>query len=194
MESAKSIFEQFKWHCEPAEFKITEQDSLTVKTQPSSDFWRKTHYGFIRDNGHLFYKIMDKNFQATVSFIGTYKDLYDHAGFMIRVSEENWLKCGIEEFHGVKQASTVVTNDYSDWSVTPLPKDFGESDFHLKIVWQAPSCEVFYRIDSTKEWTLMRICYLKQGESKAVQFGMMACSPDGSGFNVEFKDFNIEYI
>ena len=98
---------------------------------------------------------------------------------MIRVSEENWLKCGIEEFHGVKQASTVVTNDYSDWSVTPLPKDFGESVFHLKIVWQAPSCEVFYRLDSTKEWTLMRLCYLKWGRVKLFSLGSWHAHPMG---------------
>jgi hypothetical protein len=69
------------------------------------------------------------------------------------------MKCGIEYVHGVKQASTVITNDYSDWSVTPLPKDF-DGDFHLKIVWQSPAIEVFYRIDPLKEWTLMRLGYI----------------------------------
>jgi uncharacterized protein len=47
---------------------------------------------------------------------------------MLKISETHWMKCGIEYVHGVKQASTVITNDYSDWSVTPLPADF-EGDF-----------------------------------------------------------------
>ena len=91
-------------------------------------------------------------------------------------------------------ASTVVTNDYSDWSVTPLPKDFN-GDFHLKVVWQAPACEIFYRTDALQDWTLMRLGYLKPAEegNSTVQFGLMACSPDGTGFEVEFKDLKIEF-
>ena len=84
---------------------------------------------------------------------------------MLRVSETNWMKCGIEYVHGVKQASTVITNDYSDWSVTPLPKGF-DGDFHLKVVWQAPACEVFYRTSTLEEWTLMRLGYLKPVEGE----------------------------
>jgi uncharacterized protein len=79
---------------------------------------------------------------------------------MMRFSDTHWIKCGIEYVNGVKQASTVITNDYSDWSVTPLPKDF-DGDFHLKVVWKAPACEVFYRTNSLQEWTLMRLGYLK---------------------------------
>ena len=73
------------------------------------------------------------------------------------------MKCGIEYVNGVKQASTVITNDYSDWSVTPLPKDF-DGEFHLKVVRKAPACEVFYRTNSLQEWTLMRLGYLKPSE------------------------------
>ena len=87
---------------------------------------------------------------------------------MLRISETHWMKCGIEYVHGVKQASTVITNDYSDWSVTPLPADF-DGDFQLKVVWQAPAVEVFYRLDPLKDWTLMRLGYIvPQGESSKV--------------------------
>lgn len=113
---------------------------------------------------------------------------------MLRISDTHWMKCGIEYVHGVKQASTVVTNDYSDWSVTPLPAEF-DGDFHLKVVWQAPALEVFYRLDPLKEWTLMRLGYLSnQNEDQKVQFGLMTCSPDGTGFEVLFKDLKIELI
>ena len=39
---------------------------------------------------------------------------------MLRASDQYWMKCGIEYVDGIQQASAVVTNDFSDWSVTPL--------------------------------------------------------------------------
>ena len=84
------------------------------------------------------------------------------------MSETHWMKCGIEYVHGVKQASTVITNDFSDWSVTPLPAEF-QGDFQLKVVWKAPAVEVFYRLDPLKDWTLMRLGYIMpQGDSSNV--------------------------
>ena len=32
------------------------------------------------------------------------------------------MKCGIELVDGVQHASVVVTREYSDWSVVPLPR------------------------------------------------------------------------
>ncbi len=84
------------------------------------------------------------------------------------MSETHWMKCGIEYVHGVKQASTVITNDFSDWSVTPLPAEF-QGDFQLKVVWKAPAVEVLYRLDPLKDWTLMRLGYIMpQGDSSNV--------------------------
>ena len=164
-----------------------------MKTLGSSDYWRKTHYGFIRDNGH-FLQLKEHilgNFESTVSFSGKYKDLYDQAGLMIRKDETTWMKCGIEYVHGVQQASTVITNDFSDWSVTPI-KESSEW-FHLKVIWKAPAVEVFYSFDG-KEWTLMRLGYLLGAETSGVHFGLMTCSPDGQGFEVTFKDFTFKHI
>ena len=42
---------------------------------------------------------------------------------MVRLDEENWLKCGIELVEGVQQVSAVVTRDYSDWSIVPMPSN-----------------------------------------------------------------------
>ena len=40
-----------EWLNEPPEW--SEADgTLTVATGDRTDFWRKTHYGFIRDDGH----------------------------------------------------------------------------------------------------------------------------------------------
>jgi regulation of enolase protein 1 (concanavalin A-like superfamily) len=105
-----------KWHNEPPDWKHQEQ-TLSVTSGLKTDFWRKTHYGFIRDNGHFYYQEVTGNFRADVKIIGKYEVLYDQAGLMIRENDLTWLKCGIEFVNDVQYASAVVTRDYSDWSV-----------------------------------------------------------------------------
>src|SRR4051794_7783549 len=111
-----------QWYNEAPSWK-TEGDTTEITSAPKSDYWRKTHYGFIRDNGHFYYQTISGNFTASVKLTGQYRDLYDHAGLMIRLDEMTWMKCGIEFVHGVQQASVVVTRDFSDWSVTELPQN-----------------------------------------------------------------------
>jgi regulation of enolase protein 1 (concanavalin A-like superfamily) len=93
---------KFQWFCPPKEYSQQDKE-IKVKTLPDSDFWRKTHYGFIRDNGHFYHltENLNCNFEASVSFKGLYKDLYDQAGLMLRKDEITWLKCGIEYVHGI---------------------------------------------------------------------------------------------
>ena len=41
-----------RWLNEPKVWSGDASD-LTVAVEPETDFWRTTHYGFIRDNGHF---------------------------------------------------------------------------------------------------------------------------------------------
>ncbi|MCB0057672.1 MAG: DUF1349 domain-containing protein, partial [Caldilineaceae bacterium] len=41
-----------QWLSEPRTWEI-DGDTIRVTADAGSDFWRKTHYGFIRDNGHV---------------------------------------------------------------------------------------------------------------------------------------------
>ena len=110
------------WLNEPAEW-ARDGDALTVRADPGTDFWRTTHYGFIRDNGHCLARPWEGDFVASVLVDGDYRDRYDQAGLMVRLDETTWLKCGVEYVGGVHLASVVVTRDVSDWSVAPLPPD-----------------------------------------------------------------------
>src|SRR5690606_39761998 len=57
-------------------------------------------------------------------FTANYQRLYDQAGVMLRVDDDNWLKCGVEFTDGALHFSVVVTrDDQSDWSVMPLAGD-----------------------------------------------------------------------
>ncbi|WP_413159972.1 DUF1349 domain-containing protein [Capilliphycus salinus ALCB114379] len=174
-----------QWYNEPP--KWTEKENrIQVVSGAKTDFWRKTHYGFIRDNGHFYYQEITGNFTAEVKIIGEYQALYDQAGLMIRQDEKNWLKCGIEFVNGVQQASVVVTRDYSDWSVLPLPEN--PASIKLRLKRNAEAVEVEYSVDGDR-YTLLRLAYLSTQER--LQVGLMCASPDGEGFSVAFEDLKI---
>jgi len=71
-------------------------DTLTETAPPGTDYWRITHYGFIRDSGPFRYQEQTGNFEAKVRVAGKYHELYHQAGLMIRIDDQNWIKAGIE--------------------------------------------------------------------------------------------------
>ena len=173
------------WFNEPPDWSHTD-DKIVITTGPKSDFWRKTHYGFIRDNGHFYHQSVQGDFTLTANFQGDYRDLYDQAGIMLRLDETTWVKAGIEFVEGVQQISTVVTRDYSDWSVTPSAASSNSIWIRLKRVGSA--CEAFYSYDD-QDYHMMRTFYLTDTES--VDVGLMCASPEGNGFNVTFNTFAV---
>ena len=78
-EPAVSEIESIQFNESGAQF-----SSLRVKALGRSDYWRKTHNGLIRDNGHFLHVNVSRNFEAFVSVSGQYKSLYDHGGLMVR--------------------------------------------------------------------------------------------------------------
>ena len=88
-------FEQCAWLNEPAVWRL-DGGALTVATDRSTDFWRETHYGFTHDIGHFFGFETAGDFTAKLRIQAQYRELYDQAGLMVRVSSAEWLKAGIE--------------------------------------------------------------------------------------------------
>lgn len=177
-----------QWLNEPRTWEI-DGDTIRVTADAGSDFWRKTHYGFIRDNGHVLYTTVAGDFEVTVKVAGGYHELYDQAGLMVRVDAEHWIKTGIEYVHGVQYVSAVVTNDFSDWAVAPLPQN--PPAIWLRLVRKAEAVEIFYSLDGAA-YTLLRIAYLLP--SAEAMAGVMCAAPDGSGFPVEFTGFNVRAL
>jgi uncharacterized protein len=89
---------------------------LLVHSRPKTDFWRKTFYGNVTDNGHFFHLSAAGDFTFLARVNGQYAALNDQAGLMVRLDAENWMKCGPEFFDGRRHASVVFTRDFSDWS------------------------------------------------------------------------------
>jgi len=174
-----------EWHSEPPAW--TDQGGkITVTTGSKTDFWRATHYGFIRDDGHFYSCDVSGDFKAEVKVSGAYTDLYDQAGLMLRLDDRNWMKCGIEYVHGAQQVSAVVTRDFSDWSVAPAPNH--PPSIWLRVTRQREAVEVHYSFDG-EQYQLLRLAYLPPSETCRV--GVMCASPDGAGYRVAFEGFTV---
>lgn len=161
--------------------------ALHVVTRDKTDFWRSTFYGYDRDDGHFLYQSVEGDFTATVTFEGRYQTLYDQAGLMVRIDDRNWIKSGTEYTDGATHLSAVVTRDFSDWSVMPLPwaKD---RPLTLRLTRHAEAYRIQFK-DEIGRWQLIRLAYLPPTPS--VQIGLMCCSPQREGFEAVFRDFKV---
>jgi uncharacterized protein len=177
-----------EWYNEPPVWNL-EGSRITAISGAKTDFWRHTHYGFVRDNGHFFWQLINGNFTVDVKISGEYRDLYDQAGIMLRLDEGNWLKCGIEFVDNVQQCSAVVTRDYSDWSVVPLAAN--PASLWLRVTRKNTAIVVEYSEDG-QEYTMLRMAYLTAVTPMKV--GVMCASPEGNGFSVAFEGFKISNL
>ena len=176
------------WLNEPPVWR-EEGGQLFVVTGDRTDFWRRTHYGFVRDDGHLRYRTVTGDFTARLSFQGAYEHLYDQAGLMVRIDERNWVKAGIEFVEGRQMLSVVVTRDFSDWSTAPLPE--AAEWIELKVSRRGEAIQVEWApTDGPPNYRLLRLAYLPEGGSAKV--GPMCCSPERAGFEARFRGFGID--
>lgn len=179
------MFENCEWLNEPEHWSI-HNDQLRVVTRPASDFWRKTHYGFIRDSGHLFATKVAGGFTAQLHVQGDYRNLYDQAGLMVRIDDQTWLKTGIEVSDGDLMLGSVLTNGHSDWA-TGIWNDKG-TGLWLRVT----VADSVIRIQSSTDgvrWPLLRLAPFPEAAHYWV--GPMCCSPEGAALNVVFSNFTV---
>ncbi|MBN1649559.1 MAG: DUF1349 domain-containing protein [Spirochaetales bacterium] len=178
-------FRDFSWLNEPPSWSI-DGDGISVVTGSKTDFWRKTFYGFINDNGHFFSRPVSGDFTAIATFTGEYRHLYDQAGLMIRADENNWAKTGIEYTDGSMHMSAVLTRDLSDWSVVPLAS--ASATRTVRMTRHAEAIRIDF-LDDRGNWQLLRLGNLILPEICNV--GIMTCSPLREGFRVVFNGFQL---
>jgi hypothetical protein len=70
------LLSRMRWMNEPASYKIR-GETMVVHSRSKTDFWRKTFYGYITDNGHFFYLEATGDFTFQARFNGQYAALYD---------------------------------------------------------------------------------------------------------------------
>jgi uncharacterized protein len=158
---------------------------LRVVTGLRTDFWRVTHYGFVRDSGHFYYQERTGDFTAQVKVEGSYESLYDQAGIMIRLDTANWIKAGIEYTDGQPHFSAVVTREFSDWSVLPA---HSTGPVWLRLTRLESAVRIQYSTDG-HSFRMLRLAYFP--DAREIQVGLMCCSPEREGFEAEFRDFEI---
>jgi regulation of enolase protein 1 (concanavalin A-like superfamily) len=161
-------------------------DTLTVTVPAGSDYWRVTHYGFIRDNGPFRYQEQGGDFEARVRIWGKYDELYHQAGLMIRIDEENWIKAGIEFVNEKQNLSAVVTRGYSDWSIIPCSDN--PAAIWLRLQRYNDTVQVSYSLDGEK-WAMIRLAFFPP--NVPVKIGMFAGAPGKQPFEVTFDHFSI---
>jgi regulation of enolase protein 1 (concanavalin A-like superfamily) len=180
------LLSRMTWLNEPASAHYAE-GVLSVRSRGKTDFWRKTFYGYINDNGHFMHLPATGDFTFQARFDGNYTALYDQAGLMVRLDEKHWMKCGTELVDNKRWASVVFTHDYSDWSTMEDLTQRGA--VYWRVVRQKDSIEARISLDGEKFVTL------RQGyfpASQKVSVGVMCCSPEGQGFDATFDQLLLE--
>ncbi len=173
----------------PPEKFVLQNDCLTIITDPETDFWQRTYYGFQNNNGHAFVKPVVGDFTFSVKTTFEAVGQYDQCGVILCQDSENWVKCSVEyENNEYARLGSVVTNlGFSDWASTDISSA-------LRTVWYRFSRRgqdfcVENSMDG-ENYHQMRIFHMHNLISEA-RVGVYACSPLKSSFKSVFSDFDL---
>ncbi|EJL6325651.1 DUF1349 domain-containing protein, partial [Vibrio cholerae] len=183
-----------KWISEPKVSEVT-SEFVSITTEPKTDFWQRSYYGFRNENAPALLIDSKDNFTFTAKVSFAYQQLFDQCGLIVYIDNENWFKASIEyENQSFSRLGSVVTNlGYSDWATTdiPLPKEIW-----YRLSRRGPDFLIESSFDGLV-FNQMRIFHLHQlGETtiemgkcnpplptqKVASFGVYACSPSESSF------------
>jgi regulation of enolase protein 1 (concanavalin A-like superfamily) len=174
-----------QWLNEPASWQRT-GDVLRVSVDPGTDFWRRTGYGYVHDNGHVYGAVFPGDLDVSVRVRGAFASNYDQAGIMLRAGEDIWLKAGLEFFEGRPRLSTVVTVGWSSWMVADLPP--GTDEVTLRASRRGDAVEVRYAtVDGPPE--LAALVFMPP--DREMLAGIVCAAPEGAGFSVSFHDLRV---
>lgn len=182
-------FKDLKWTREPKEYSI-EDNKIVIITEPGTDLWQRTYYGFRNDNAPVLQmETEEKYFSFVVKTEFQSKHRFDQCGVVMYLDSENWLKASIEyENEEYQRLGSVATNHgYSDWATTDISAS-------VKSMWYRFSRrESDYCLECSEDgvhFKQMRICHMFEGAGKIV-FGIYACSPEDSSFEAVFTNMEI---
>ncbi|NJQ03559.1 DUF1349 domain-containing protein [Streptomyces sp. PLAI1-29] len=178
-------WETAQWLNRPPRATTDDTGALVVTTADGTDFWRRTSYGYIRDDGHALLTPFPQGGMVEVTFEADFTDLYDQAGLMIRVDAENWVKAGIEYTDGAPHLSAVVTREFSDWSQSPVP-DWAGAPVTIRAARAGDALTLRAR-RADGPWRMFRLVPLAPDAPATA--GPFCCSPEREGLTVRFTTF-----
>lgn len=175
----------FHWLNEPT-YQV-HNNQLSLKTNPGTDFWQRTHYGFIRDDGHCLLTPVSTDFLLSVHTTFEPTTQYDQCGLFVRVDAENWVKTSIEyENPHQSRLGSVVTNlGYSDWATQDIEGTIRSLRYRIQSRGRDFLLEFSH---DGQQWQQMRIAHL-HAPYESLQVGLYACSPMSGSFVAVFDEF-----
>lgn len=193
-ESNDTIMKQFVkenlyWTREPRQYSISDT-LITITTDPKTDLWQRTYYGFQNDNAPVLQmKTSRKYFSFTVKTAFNSSALFDQCGIAIYLDSENWMKASIEyENEEFQRLGSVVTNNgYSDWATHDIPSSIKEMWYRLS------RRNSDYYIETSTDgvnFHQMRAFHLFHGDGE-ISFGLYAASPVDHSFTARFTDMEV---
>lgn len=174
-----------QWIYPPKQYSVT-ADEIIIKTEPHTDLWQRTYYGFCNDNAPMLQlSTKEEYFSFSVKTQFATKRRFDQCGIVMYLDSDNWLKASIEYQDGkIQRLGSVVTNHgYSDWATTDIPSDVDTMWYRLSRRGSDYCIECSY---DGVEYRQMRICHVWEGMGE-VRFGVYACSPEESSFEAKFS-------
>lgn len=174
-----------QWIYPPKQYSVT-ADEIIIKTEPHTDLWQRTYYGFCNDNAPMLQlSTKEEYFSFSVKTQFATKRRFDQCGIVMYLDSDNWLKASIEYQDGkIQRLGSVVTNHgYSDWATTDIPSDVDTMWYRLSRRGSDYCIECSY---DGVEYRQMRICHVWEGMGE-VRFGVYACSPEDSSFEAKFS-------
>jgi len=192
------------WLRRPPEASI-EHDRVRLTTQPGTDLWQRTYYGFRNDNAPALLLPLSENSTFTVRASFEYRNRFDQAGVLVTLDADNWAKASIEyEDPDLSRLGSVVTNrGYSDWATRDIPTPHR---MWYRLSQRGPDFLVEAGTDG-QHWEQLRVFHLHElgettqqmGESSPgsvppapVSVGIYACSPGESSFEARFDRISLE--
>lgn len=179
----------YYWLNQPKNF-VVEKIRLIIETEPGTDLWQRTYYGFQNNNAPAFVQEVAGDFSFVVKTeFEESSFLYDQCGLLLFVDNENWVKACVEfENETFSRLGSVVTNlGFSDWATSDISSDISEMWYRLSR--RGNDFYIEYAVDG-KNWMQMRMFHLHKTTEK-VSMGVYACSPLKSSFNAVFSEFGI---
>jgi len=164
---------------------VTDGDNIVVTAVAGSDAWRVTSYGFVHDDEHALLAPLPAEAALEVTFTADLSEQFDQAGLFLRVSDEQWMKAGVEFADGVAQLGVVVTDGFSDWSAAPVPEWAGE---RVTIRASRSGDAVTVRARTGDDaWRFVRLVPLDPALD--VHAGPFVCAPTRAGLAVRFHSW-----
>lgn len=176
---------------------------IRIDTEPHTDFWQRTFYGFQAANAPAALIETRTNVTFTVRVRAEYKRRYDQAGILVWLDDQNWFKASVEredESSG-RLGSVLTTNGHSDWATRDVP---ALSQVCFRLSRRGP--DFVLEAKSTQEWEQLRVFHIAElgptdsqwaalkaeaVPASPVRLGVYACSPEDSSFTARFDQLTL---